>query len=377
MCGRQEYSSNQAVAALLGVRAEFHTHNKTLVFLDAMVQYVAECNSSNNSESINSESIDHTSSSGPPIDDAHAQATIDSGSAQGGGGNFCADGDAIEELDSTVPDTIEPDADNESVCSDGSSVSFNSVCSSHSDSSLNSYTLPGDSEHVSEPVKTIPELLTCTLPELEEFGEFHCEGDLGYESDESQSPEADPGEWLKQLIAENRTALGSIKIDSIQENGKVLTSMQHEDYRYRPTEFENFSLMEFACTVQKVPKPSKATASTERKGPAGRLPARRFDFQPQHSLYSTHQCVLMAKQTIPDYVKRMPPHPGKRSSPTTDVWKWKARMHAIYSLLLFRPWNGPNGIPPAETLTWKQFTEWTYKLRTSGTLIFVLLIFRH
>lgn len=133
--------------------------------------------------------------------------------------------------------------------------------------------------------------------------------------------------------------------------------MQHEDYRYRPAEFQHFSLMEFACTVQKVPKPSKAQAPSERKGPAGRLPATHFDFQPQHSLFSTHQCVIMAKQMLPDYVKRMPAHPGKRSSPLTDVWEWKTRLHAIYSLLLFRPWTGPNGIPSPDSLTWPQGPE--------------------
>ena len=41
MCGRQEYSANQAVAALLGIKAEFHTHKKTVVFLESYAPYRA------------------------------------------------------------------------------------------------------------------------------------------------------------------------------------------------------------------------------------------------------------------------------------------------------------------------------------------------
>ena len=195
--------------------------------------------------------------------------------------------------------------------------------------------------------------------ETDEFGDVQFP--LQCVSESEDEPDSEPHPSFKELISENRTTIGSVNVDGIDASGKTLTSLQHEDYLFRPPEFKDYSLFEFVMTVQKVLITDPGTQS----GP-GRPKAKRFNFQSQHSLAATHCCQIMAKQTVPDIVKRMPTFPGNRPVKLTQTWKWKARMFAANALILYRPWNGPAGIPVPETLTWKAFIEWAHSLRTSG-----------
>ena len=330
LCGKQEYSGNQVVAALIGLPAEFQMHKCSQIYADAATRYVAETN--------------HPVSSASPSD---SESDPDSE-------------DSMSETDSS-------DSEREQ-CGPRSSVPLR---------------------------REIPllDLLPMNMTEDEEFGPVvsatpgsssASDSDCGSESSEMEGSDSDsdsaaasslteaavrehePNDAFLDLLDSNQTHTGSVQIVSFQENGTPRTCFQHEDYHFRPTECQQYSLFEFAQTMRLVEK-GKAKDCAAGKNPknAGRKATARFDFKEGHPLRTTHECQIMLQHTVPNIVCCIPRYPGPRPAALTAAWKTAASLFAYHVLLLYKPWEGPQGIPPASALTWKAMHSWSDQLRAA------------
>ena len=63
----------------------------------------------------------------------------------------------------------------------------------------------------------------------------------------------------------------------------------------------------------------------------------------------------------------MPAAPGPRPDPLTDAWMARARAFAEFAIVVFKPWEGPHGLP--DSTAWKTFCDWQVTLRQSKTII--------
>lgn len=324
LCGKQEYSGNQVVAALIGLPAEFQMHKCSQIYADAAARYVAETN--------------HSGSSASSSDSDH-----------------------------------ESDSDSEGSLSDTDySESEQDECERHTSVPLR---------------REIPllDLLPRDMTEDEEFGAVGS-GDASSESasnsselDESDSEsdressqaeaavrEHEPNDAFLDLMDSNQTHTGSVQIVSFEENGTPRTCFQHQDYHFRPKECQLYSLFEYGQTMRLVEK-GKAKDCVAGKNPknAGRKATARFDFKEGHPLRTTHECQIMLQHTVPNIVRRIPRYPGPRPETLTEAWKSAARLFAYHILLLYKPWEGPQDIPPASALTWKAMHTWLDQLRAA------------
>jgi hypothetical protein len=98
---------------------------------------------------------------------------------------------------------------------------------------------------------------------------------------------------------------------------------------------------------------------------AGRKLAARFQFRKGHPLSATHKWPIMIQHTVPNIVCSIPRYPGPRPQPLTQEWKFAARTFAYHIMLLCKPWEGPNCIPPPSALTWKAMHKWLNQLRAA------------
>ena len=164
----------------------------------------------------------------------------------------------------------------------------------------------------------------------------------------------------------NQTHTGSVQIMSFAENGTPRISLQHHVYHFRPTECLVYSLFEFGQTMRIVEK-GKAKELVSGKNPrnAGRKPAARFQFSEGHPLRATHECQILSQHTVPKIVRRIPRYPGPRPNTLTTAWKSAARLFPYHVMLLYKPWEGPKGIPPSSALTWKAMHVWLNQLRAA------------
>ena len=156
---------------------------------------------------------------------------------------------------------------------------------------------------------------------------------------------------------------------SFDANGMPLTSLQHVDYQYRPRKTASFySLFEFSQTLR-IQERKTATERNDATNPknAGRPPSATMELEKGHPLRATHVCQIMAVHTVPDIIWRTPRYPGRRTN--TAAWKAQARLFAYHILLVYRPWEGPDGIPAPETLTWRAMKEWLAELRKRDDIV--------
>ena len=51
----------------------------------------------------------------------------------------------------------------------------------------------------------------------------------------------------------------------------------------------------------------------------------------------------------------------------TDPWKSRARAFAQFALIVFKPWQGSDGLP--ESTTWRTFCNWMHELNQSQTIV--------
>ena len=111
---------------------------------------------------------------------------------------------------------------------------------------------------------------------------------------------------------------------------------------------------------------SDKPAQTSRRT-AGRQPAKLFNFQDAHQLKDTHALALHKKFSVAHFIRKVPPYPGPRPSPLTEAWKSRARTFAEFALVVFKPWQDPNGLP--SSTTWRFFCEWVHKIKQSNTIL--------
>lgn len=238
------------------------------------------------------------------------------------------------------------------------------------------------------------------LSEEEEFGPAlrPCFSILENESD-SDSDESVPEithHRIETLLKQIGTKKGSINV-IMDENNRPCVVTQAEDYRFRSKELAPTSLFELACTCrrQTIKQCDNEGDNANRDGsddvdsgpdeamdcdddtnrpdfdappvPVGRPPLKRHEFKDGHPLKNSHALTLQAKHSIPLFVKRVPPYPGKRPEPLTQAWKDKARKFAEFCLIVYKPWTGPDGLP--ECTTWRAFCDYVHELSESHTII--------
>ena len=351
LCGKQEYSGNQVVAALIGLPAEFQMHKSSQIYADAAIRYVAETNHPVISDSSVVDE-DRTSEHSPL---PHSDSDSDSEVSQ-------SDSDASEStpyppvplhnqtpLLSLLLTSLTEDDEFGPV-----SLDSNADCSS-------------DKEMVDDCKKTVQEDDKSESVSLDSDAE--CRSDKDMEDDcefEKTVREHEPNDAFTELMDTNQTHTGSVQIISFEENGTPRISLQHHDYHFRPTECASYSLFEFGQTMRLIVK-SKAKKQVPEKNVknAGRKPTARFEFKEGHPLRTTHECQIMFQHTVPNIVRRIPRYPGPRPKSLTTTWKSAARLFAYHIMLLYKPWEGPNGIPSPDTLTWKAMHTWLNQLRAA------------
>ena len=187
---------------------------------------------------------------------------------------------------------------------------------------------------------------------------------------------------------------GSIPL-MIDKNGNPAVVLQAHDFYYKPDEFAKYSLYEFVCTVKR----EKAKKSEDKSDPSdsdseeaeaattsdsesdldsqpvkpskprgrGRPAFIRHDFHEDHPLYGLYTLECLAVHTNAIIVAKTPPCPGPRPNPLTESWKQLARNFAVHMLVVYRPWDGPNGLP--RSITWRGYCDWIVELKSSKSLI--------
>ena len=322
LCGREEYGANQVVAALIQLPAEFQMHKCSQIYADSAARYVAEMHN-------------------PPVPDPPAQD---------------------HDSDSDVSDISKTDSDS---------------------SGSNTRAAPTPAPQRETPLL---DLLPTNLSEDEEFGaltaaDHHLDSHMHVSPHDSASEsekdddmqresidarEQQPSDAFTEIMDNNQVYTGSVQITSFDDQGNPRTSLQHQDYHFRPTECSVYALFEFGQTMKLVEKgKEKETDSSKNKRDAGRKPTARFEFKEGHPLRATHECQIMIQHTVPNIVRRIPPYPGPRPSVLTAPWKSAARLFAYHIMVLYKPWEGPEGVPPAAALTWKAMHVWLNELRAA------------
>jgi hypothetical protein len=314
-----EYSGTQAVATALGLKANWCFHNRCYLYSDQAMDYVTDMLSRINNP--NSEFPDETS-----------------------------------ETSSFSSGIYSDDSEAESSNSDlNTSQTRNKLQDKHS---------------------------TMSAPQLsqeEEFGPGLATDDMIL-SDTDSDVDAQTHQRVECLLRRGTIRHGSVQVTQ-NTTGKLLIVTQAEDYHFRPLEFKSFSLYEMVCTSyrreisRKVKEPSSSDSTSSesdsddrvRKQRAGRQQTQLFHFQDQHPLHETHALALLRKYSVAQFIRKVPAFPGPRPDPLTDAWKTLARAWALFSIVVFKPWDGPHGLP--ESTTWKTFCDWQVQLRQSKTVI--------
>ena len=333
MSGACEYSGCQAVATALGLPANFTMHKRVFLFADQAIDYVRNCMLCINNQQPNS------------------------------------------------------DLDNDSETS-----SFSSGVYSDNDD--------GSDSSASEPITFIRHRQPCVaqpilppLSEDEEFGGRHQPSlDDQDVSDTDSDVEQDTHQRVESLLRRSTAEHGSIPVMR-NASGSLCIVTQAEDYHCRSTELGPFSLYEMVCTmyrrdikkhndekesaaqnVSSTDSDSQEDDNAAEKGNAessqsrsGRQPAKLFFFQSDHQLAQSHALVIQRKHCVAQFIKKVPPYPGNKPDILTDAWKERARKFAEFILIVYKPWNGPHGLP--SSTTWRAFCDWMHELKESQTII--------
>jgi hypothetical protein len=315
-----EYSATQAVAYALGLPANFCLHKRCYIFSDRAIEYVLE----------------------------YKQRLLN-------------------------PDFEDQDSDNSSFSS--------GVYSSNSEAESSS----ADSEQCrSEP--PCPKQIT-NLPSLSEDEEFGPDGtdDTLELSDSDSDAGLDTHAKIDSLLSRANVRHGSLPVTR-NADGKLCLVPQAEDYHHRNEKFLKYSLYEFICctyrrlisrkTKDDTTSDSSASdsdsdvqpqASNTPRKKAGRQPTELFLFQESHQLKDSHATALLKQYSVGQFLRKVPPYPGPRSEPLTESWKTRARTFAQFALVVFRPWQGPDGLPGP--LTWREFCDFMHELKQTPTIL--------
>ena len=276
-------------------------------------------------------------------------------------------------------------------------INDTSSCSSFS-SGIYSNDVSEDSESSESEIQvqrlklTGKQIITPALTEEEEFGSSIHNPEECISDTDSDVPEQ-TNQRIMGLLKRSAVHHGSIPVVK-NINGQLCVVSQAEDYRYRGQDLLEYSLYEFvSATERRETKKNQeknakdlensdsesdqsendgndCTANKESTLPAnkmGRQPAKIVYFDPKHQLAQSHCSALLSKHRVIQFIKKVPPFPGPRPLPLTDVWKERARKFAAFCLVVFKPWTGQHGLP--ESTTWKCFCEYVNQLHKSPTIV--------
>jgi hypothetical protein len=335
MSGACEYSGSQAVGTALGLLSNYVYCKRTFLFSDSAIEYVRDFKSNVNDKGL------------------------------------------------SEPDDVSAEI------SDWSSGIYSN---SDSESSEQSPDLIPEQSFSSNP-KPLP-----NLSDDQEFGADDCQMSQHSEDDSNHVPEVDSEEEnttethhrVECLLTRSTPHCGSVPV--VRNASGVLTVVQQVvDYHYRNLDdLQHYSLYEMTSTTcRREIKKSTAQGETKEQNLSnsdsssdenedaqpksakprrvGRPPSRLSLFQAPHPLVESHALVFQRRFFNAQFVKRVPQYPGKRPDPITDVWKQKARRFAEFALTVYKPWQGPDGLPASTT--WKAFCDWMQELRKSDTII--------
>ena len=317
-----EYSGTQAVGTALGLKANYCMHTRCYLYSDAACEYVTDL-------------LLRISNPEPDIaDDASTASSFSSG--------------------------IHSSDDSE-------------AASSNSDSQVPHINGKGPSK------RTTP--LTPELSHDDEFGVNAEHDDLLF-SDTDSDVDAQTHQLVETLLRRGTIRHGSVQVTR-NTTGKLCIVTQVEDYHFRPGEFKLFSLYELACTTyrREISRKRKEASSSDsnsatsdsdsddpvRKPRAGRQLTQLLRFQDQHRLKESHALALLRKYSVAQMIRKVPAYPGPRPDPITEAWKTRARAFALFAIVVFKPWEGPHGLP--DSTTWKSFCDWQVELLHSNTVI--------
>ena len=318
-----EYSAPQAVGTALGLQAQFCMHNRCYLYADQAIEYVIDkllqLNNPDSNDTPDDQSLASSFSSGLYSDD-----------------------------DSEVSSS---DSDIQSRRTRSTEVPKNSA----------------------QPV---------VLSQDEEFGPSTLTDELQL-SDTDSDVDVSTHQRIDSLLRRGTIRHGSVAVTR-STTGQLCVVTQAEDYMYRPEEFKSFSLYEMVCMTyrreisRKSKEPSSSdsdhdtndssnSSSEEKEQRRGRQTTCLFRFRSPHRLKDTHALALLKRYSVAQIIRKVPAAPGPRPDPLTDAWRTQARVFAQFAIVVFKPWEGPHGLP--DSLTWKTFCDWQVTLRHSKTII--------
>ena len=334
-----EYSGTQACATALGLPANFCMHKKCFLFADHAIEYIKDCRLR----------LSHPDLE--PDDGPSEASSFSSGVYSTPPSDYSDSDDSVAQTDTVVStksaEPVQPDVHPKSAIPAPSTTSAS---------------LP-------------------TLTEEEEFGAISVNDDGMEISDTDSDVELETNQRVENLLRRGAIQCGSVPLMR-NAAGKLCIVQQAEDYRFRHEALADFSLYELVCTSyrREIQRKRKKTISSDSSGSesdeppaetsrraAGRQPDKLFNFQDAHQLKDTHALALLKKFSVAHFIKKVPAYPGPRLLPLTEAWKGRARIFAEFALVVFKPWQGPNGLPLSTT--WRTFCDWMLVLRQSDTII--------
>ena len=237
------------------------------------------------------------------------------------------------------------------------------------------------SEDEAAPVRISKLSCLSALTEEEEFGISAHSDNIDAVSDTDSEAEQGTHQRVESLLRRGTVHTGSVPLVR-NSDGKLLIVPQIVDYQFRNQALQDYSLYELVCCTYRreitsnkkndcssssdseQDAESRTDSSKQRRGPK---PTVLFHFQPGHPLVASHALALHKQHNIAQFVKKIPPYPGKRPDTVTDQWKTRARIFAEHVNIVYRPWTGPDFLP--EATTWKAFCDWMQCLKKCDSIM--------
>jgi hypothetical protein len=349
-----KYSGTQACATALGLSSNFCMHNKCYLFADRAIEYIRDTRLR-----LSQPELD-------PDDQPSDASSFSSG------------------IYSMMPSEASSDPD-EPFAPAKSDLPLRAEARGAnlpSETGVSNISDPAGSIEAGLPSKA--SLAAHTIPALsedDEFGPVPANDDGLDVSDTDSDKEVETHQRIESLLRRGASRHGSIPLMR-NAAGKLCIVQQAEDYLYRHNDLVDFSLYEMVCTTyrreiaRKKKKDNSESSGSDSDEPsdakaprraAGRQPDTLFHFQGTHQLKETHALTLLKKYSVAHFIKKVPAYPGPRPLPLTEAWKTRARIFAEFALVVFKPWQGPDGLP--SSTTWHSFCMWMRELRHSDSIL--------
>ena len=150
-----------------------------------------------------------------------------------------------------------------------------------------------------------------------------------------------------------------------------------ELYRYRGEELKSLNRLEYCALVKVVAenKSRKNATTTTTPSRRGRKKNKAFHFGKglREKIGSKYHQILLSKQCTPKFFGKMPRHPGKKPSDSSQLLRWqkRAEQFAFHYLTMFRPEDKlyEAGQKCPYEYSWEAFLEFESELRSSNLAI--------